>query len=88
MSAPKRKLSKFVLGTAELEVLNILDKSMTIDEVLGHLLMKQIVTSRSSGEKAIQSLKEKGFIQEYEKQIKVTEAGKICVCVSIGNSIG
>lgn len=75
VSAPKRK-PKFVLGTAELKILSILGKTMTINGIVSHLLTNQIVTSRSSGEKAIESLKKKGLIQEHQKQIKVTEAGE------------
>jgi hypothetical protein len=35
------------------------------------------VTSKSSGEKALESLQEKGFVGIDKKEIKATEAGKL-----------
>ena len=75
MNPQKSSHPKFVLGSAELEVLKILNTPMKLEKILSHLLKKEIVTSRYSAEKVIQTLQRKGFLKENQEEIKVTEAG-------------
>lgn len=77
MNARETKVSKFVLGPGELEVLSVLNKPTETEGIVSHLLKKGFVTSKSSGEKSIRTLERKGFVQTNQKEIKVTEAGKL-----------
>jgi len=73
----KSKPPRLALGPAELDILSILNKVVCREDVLSFLLKKGSVTSKSAGEKALNSLEEKGFIHASQKEIKVTEAGKL-----------
>lgn len=77
MNAQETKVSKFVLGLGELEVLSVLNKPMKIERIVSHLLKKEVVTSKSSAEKTIRTLERKGFVQINQKDIKMTEAGRL-----------
>jgi hypothetical protein len=74
---PEVRTPKFVLGTAELGILSMLTKTASKEEILSYLLKNGTVTSKSSGEKALESLQEKGFVSIDKKEIKATEAGKL-----------
>lgn len=77
---------KFVLGRAEVEVLNVLRSAMTSEEIVNSFLSRRVVTSKSSAEKAIKSLTEKGLTKVSGKKVKLTDAGKMqrSVLVMIG----
>jgi len=77
MNAQETKASKFVLGLGELEVLSVLNKPMKIERIVSHLLKKEVVTAKSSAEKTIRTLERKGFVQINQKDIKMTEAGRL-----------
>lgn len=73
----KSKPPKFVLGGTELDILAFLSKQEFEDDVISYLLKHGKVTSKSSAEKALSSLRGKGFTStDDQKEIRVTEAGK------------
>lgn len=73
----KSKPPKLVLGPAELDILSMMNRVVYREDVLSFLLKKEAVTSKSTGKKALKSLQGKGFIHVHQKEIKVTEAGKL-----------
>ena len=79
-------MAKFVLGKAEIKVIQFLKEAKTNEEILDMLLSKRAVSSKSSGEKVKKSLGDKKLISKNKKEIELTDAGKLQrdVLVKIG----
>jgi len=75
--ANTHKRLKFVLGFPSLKVLEFIHEATKLDVLLSYLVKEEIVTAKSSAEKVIRNLIEKGFLKEEKGMIELTEAGEL-----------
>jgi hypothetical protein len=79
-------MDKFILGKAEIKVIEFLKVAKTNEEIIDMLLSKRFVSSKSSGEKVKKTLLDKKLISKNKIEVRLTDAGALQrnVLVTIG----